>query len=552
MAFNLADVLKNVPNSGTGEEQLERIPLELIDGDPNNFYQLSDIPALADNISLCGLQQPIRVRQKEDGRYVIVSGHRRRAALEMLVADGYERFREASCIVEQDTASPALQQLRLIYANCNTRSMTAWEISQQAEQVKNLLYKLKEEEGYEFPGRMRDHVAEAVGVSKSKLARLKVIQDNLAFCWQGFWKDGTIGETVAYNLSQLPKSWQGIIYNVWGEKPGKLYADIPSRAKESFAKVSKIQCQHGLSSCEHAVTMMEKNSKDQYYAPCSGCCFECSSLQTCKNVCPQAQAKQKEMKAVAKQAEKQSKQKEKERARPYVEFARMVWDRQGQARRRSGVSVEALIKASGMSYYNASVDDSRQERMENGQGDYSRVSTLGFGCSLRTCDVMRIVSVADALQCSVDYLLGRTDVMDVATDPASVPNSGTLWQTGNPAKAGRYLVRLSFGKYFNDQFEERGWDGEDWYDDGVIHDPEYDGDILGWIPLPADIQPEEHAAAQSSRMGSPLNHSCVTGMSPSGHCGAAACCDNEHTCCLQCDDPCNSRCGWIDDVAEEI
>ena len=84
MAFNLADILKDVSNPGTGREQIEYIPLNQIDEDPDNFYQLSGIAELADNIALCGLQQPIRVRQKEGGRYVIVSGHRRRAALEML------------------------------------------------------------------------------------------------------------------------------------------------------------------------------------------------------------------------------------------------------------------------------------------------------------------------------------------------------------------------------------------------------------------------------------------------------------------------------------
>lgn len=46
-----------------------------------------------------------------------------------------------------------------------------------------------------------------------------------------------------------------------------------------------------------------------------------------------------------------------------------------------------------------------------------------------------------------------------------------------------------------------------------------------------------------------MNKSCITGFSPTGHCGAAAYCDNPYTCCAQCPDPCNSQCGWLD-VAE--
>lgn len=38
---------------------------------------------------------------------------------------------------------------------------------------------------------------------------------------------------------------------------------------------------------------------------------------------------------------------------------------------------------------------------------------------------------------------------------------------------------------------------------------------------------------------------CITGQSGSGVCGAAAYCDKKYTCCSQCPDDCNSRCGWI-------
>ena len=55
MAFKLGDALRGVSDFGTGREQIEYIRLNLIDSDPNNFYQLSDIDQLADNIELCGL-----------------------------------------------------------------------------------------------------------------------------------------------------------------------------------------------------------------------------------------------------------------------------------------------------------------------------------------------------------------------------------------------------------------------------------------------------------------------------------------------------------------
>ena len=98
--FDLASVLSDVSkldtgSSTNGREQIEYIPLELIDPDPNNFYELSEVAELAANIELIGLQQPLRVRTNPDqpGHVMLVSGHRRRAALEADLAGGTHRRR---------------------------------------------------------------------------------------------------------------------------------------------------------------------------------------------------------------------------------------------------------------------------------------------------------------------------------------------------------------------------------------------------------------------------------------------------------------------------
>ena len=474
MAFDLASVLKEVSYQDTGREQIQYIPLNQIDEDPNNFYELSDIPLLADNISLCGLQQPIRVRQKEDGRYIIVSGHRRRAALEMLVADGHEKWQEAPCIVELDEVSPALQQLRLIYANANTRKMTAAEISQQAEQVEKLLYQLKEE-GYEFPGRMRDHVAEACSVSKSKLARLKVIRENLDESWVDDWKTGTLNESQAYALAQMPPFWQSIIKEKWYCSIGSLYADRVAKIQERFETIQNIPCEHGLSVCEHSVTMMGESVG--YNGGCYRCCFECASLQTCKNCCPEAAGKKKELKDTAKAANQKAKAEQEERDRPGTEFARLVWDRIGKARHAARVSVEQLYKAQ-KRFYSASIDDSTQRAMETGNGKYSPDTNLPFGYSMNASSIMKIRDVADVLGCSIDYLLGRTDRMEVASD------SGTGWRTGEPENPGSYLLHLHCDGWVYPTFERWEWNGSEWRDYTGPHDPEVDGEIKGWMPIP--------------------------------------------------------------------
>ena len=139
MGFDLASVLKNVPDSGTndGRERIEYIGLDKLHDDPNNFYSLDGIKELAENIEFAGLQQPVRVRRdaEHSGEYIIVSGHRRTAAMRKIVEDGNKAFETVPCIVEAEGGSEALRELRLIYANSDTRRMSSADISKQAERV---------------------------------------------------------------------------------------------------------------------------------------------------------------------------------------------------------------------------------------------------------------------------------------------------------------------------------------------------------------------------------------------------------------------------------
>ena len=218
--FDLAAVLsqaakRNVTNAD-GRESIQYIDVQQIHADPQNFYSTDGIEDLAANIEMIGLQQPIRVKRMTDNYglfYRVVSGHRRLAAWNMLDRNcPGTTYRKIAAIVEPDREEPeALQQLRLIFANSDTRKMTGHDLQMQAQRVKQLLMELKKD-GYEFKGRMRDQVAQICGVSKSKLSRLDAIESNLhAGILGAFYKQGKIGETVAYEISKLPMEEQANI-----------------------------------------------------------------------------------------------------------------------------------------------------------------------------------------------------------------------------------------------------------------------------------------------------------------------------------------------------
>lgn len=293
--FEMGDYLKTlapVSDPDTGREQIEYIDVDLLDRDPNNFYDLSQLDALADNIATVGLQQPVRVRDGQDGHVVIVSGHRRTAAIRKLVEEGRTDLREVPCIREKSAGSAALQELRLIYANSDTRDLSSSEISRQADRVRALLYQLQEE-GHEFPGRMRDHVAEACKISRTKLARLDAIRNNLApnirkAYWEGP-KDKSLTESAAYELSRLPAEMQNGIVSAYTTCAGSnsyglryLSADtvtqIAKEAEEIRDRKTKCPCGGSCTYQEGQVTrVMERRVKDRWcYIPCSGkCCADC-------------------------------------------------------------------------------------------------------------------------------------------------------------------------------------------------------------------------------------------------------------------------------------
>lgn len=411
MGFDLSAMLKDVSNLDTSgnRDQIEYIDIALIDQDPNNFYQLSKVDELASNIELLGLQQPIRVRDNPDqpGRVIIVSGHRRRAALQLLVDEGKEQYKDVPCIREKEAGSAALQELRLIYANADTRTMTSAEISKQVERVEALLYQLKEE-GMEFPGRMRDHVAEACKVSKSKLARLKVIREKLLPCWRERYETDRLNESTAYAFAQLAPKYQKIIFEEKAGTRNYIYEGYVRNCAKTFAGVEQLQCPEG-GPCENQdgkIQHIIHKTENYVTTSCDRCCADCSDLATCKNACPKLAEKVRDMKEQRKFQKQQDRQAKEKRERPYIEQITQLWRRFGAARAAADLTVEQYQKAINM--YHSAADDREYTDHESGKGiGLSTLLPYGYCMTIET--IQRLIGAADALGCSLDYLFGRTD-----------------------------------------------------------------------------------------------------------------------------------------------
>lgn len=413
--FDLGDFVKTmaVPESGTaGQERIEYLPLADLHEDERNFYKVDKVEELAANIQSCGLMDPLRVRKSEDG-YTIVSGHRRAAALRLLAAED-SKFEQVACIIETGDIPEQLQELRLIFANSATRKMSPADEAKQAERVEVLLYELKEQ-GMEFPGRMRDRVAEACRISRSKLGRLQKIQRNLAPCYKPLWDAGDLPEDTADALASMPEEVQERIKRVFPKKTptGGAVRNIAGKMAAGRDYITtEFSCPDG-AACTNQDKFFRHDLSCNSWETCSGkeCCVKCtrggahdprggSYNAACSEMCPKA-------KAIYEKAKEKSKAK--------AEQAKL--DSHSKAVQQGMADAQRLVRAADA----AGLSD--KDTVPNGFSSSIRVGTLrsvmqgeipkGMSDYLLfefiPDDTQTLRKMAETLHCSADYLLGLVD-----------------------------------------------------------------------------------------------------------------------------------------------
>jgi ParB family chromosome partitioning protein len=89
-AITTLDDLFGLPAAPSGGTQIQQIPLYLIDPFPEHPFHVREdeaMTAMVESVKAVGVLTPAVARQKEDGRYELVSGHRRKHACELAGLD---------------------------------------------------------------------------------------------------------------------------------------------------------------------------------------------------------------------------------------------------------------------------------------------------------------------------------------------------------------------------------------------------------------------------------------------------------------------------------
>ena len=159
----------------SGLPKIYDIPLTEIDDFPDHPFQVrmdEDMDQLVESVKSRGIITPITLRQKEDGRYEIISGHRRRkacelAGLEMVPAEIKELTRDEAIILMVESN---LQRSVIL------PSEKAFAYKMRLDAMKRLPGRPSKENGApvgpNFEGqKSRDVLAEQTGDSHSQIQR---------------------------------------------------------------------------------------------------------------------------------------------------------------------------------------------------------------------------------------------------------------------------------------------------------------------------------------------------------------------------------------------
>lgn len=245
-SFSIADML----NAQTKAEatkipsahfRTEDISIKQMYRNKENRYNLENIESLKSNIKTVGLRQNLEVIYApcEQGDYRILSGERRWLALNMLVDEGYKEYEIVTCKVScpQDEDMERLELMATnSYREKNNEDLLM-EVKEATATFRNLKERGQNVPGYDLQsGRIRDIVASFLGLSKTKVAQIECINNNLLERLKSLLKQDKIPFSVAYEAAGLKTELQVKVVRRYYEN-GKVSLKDIKEIKQQYEEI---------------------------------------------------------------------------------------------------------------------------------------------------------------------------------------------------------------------------------------------------------------------------------------------------------------------------
>lgn len=220
----MADI--QTANADSYIDNLKMLDIELIEPNEGNFYELSEIETLAEDIERQGLMTALVVSEN-GGRYKLISGHRRLSAVKLLIESGRRKSSKVPCFIKG--AKPNNEtQLDLIMLNATQRKYSDADKMREYEELTRIFKEL-EAAGKPIKGRIRDRIADALNVSSAQVGKLDNIKHNAIPDVEQAVKSGDMSISTANEVAKLPPEKQQKIIS---EKPKITHKEVKKMQKE--------------------------------------------------------------------------------------------------------------------------------------------------------------------------------------------------------------------------------------------------------------------------------------------------------------------------------
>ena len=275
-----ASTIKPVPDSDTAWIALGDIYLN-----PKNFYPKPDPKALedlAESIDANGILEPPTVVRDGD-QFRLISGHSRIEAVHLLEMKAPEDPRWSKVLCRILPPMTEDQELTAVIEANRQRVKPNWILAEEADRLTKA-YIRRKEAGEDLPGRIRDRVAEAMQVNKTKLANLSAIKNGLKV--PGIidaWKQQRIPEAAALEIARMDLNTQYRLLD-WMIEKGRSYTINEVRMFRTVWSFCREKCPETASFCSNAERMYNVCYRHGEWN-CAGCCKSCLKADSCTAVC---------------------------------------------------------------------------------------------------------------------------------------------------------------------------------------------------------------------------------------------------------------------------
>lgn len=200
MAMKMFDNL-NAIVANTLTDSIKMIDIDELHESTDNFFNVERIDEFAETIlGQGGVKDNLIVTPLETGGYEIISGHRRKAAVQYLLDKGEDVSRYLPCLV-QEYSNDSDKKIDLVLMNISTRQISDSELWQSYETL-NAILKEKKDSGEKF-GRIRDKLSELLGVSPAQVGKIQNIENNAIDEVKEAVQNGDITISTANEIAKL-------------------------------------------------------------------------------------------------------------------------------------------------------------------------------------------------------------------------------------------------------------------------------------------------------------------------------------------------------------